>query len=116
MLAGSWTWLDPETEGAFHNFGLLAQLGVFVTDHTQLYGQYNWISPGNEPGDLEDFAGHLKMMSGRIVVSGHSNTTPGLVRALGGDPGEPINESEYDRLYVLVLLPGGGVETVLIRY
>ena len=69
-----------------------------------------------DPGDLAGFAAHLKRMSGRIVVSGHSNTTTDLVQALGGNPGEPIDESEYDRLYVLVLQPGWGVETVLIRY
>ena len=69
-----------------------------------------------DPSDLGGFAARLKRMSSRTVVSGHSNTTPDLVRALGGNPGKPIDENEYDRLYVLVLLRGGGVETVLIRY
>lgn len=37
----------------------------------------------------------------RILVVGHSNTTPALVRMLGGDPGTPITEDEYDRVYTI---------------
>ena len=36
---------------------------------------------------LEPFAEVLKHTSGRVVVSGHSNTTPALVELLGGEPG-----------------------------
>ena len=47
----------------------------------------------------------------RAVVSGHSNTTPALVRALGGDPGrvetsrgmQVLPDDAYDRLFVLTL-------------
>ena len=54
---------------------------------------------------------------GRYLVVGHSNTTPDLVNRLGGDPGATIDEeSEFDRLYVLVLHPDGSVVTVLLRY
>lgn len=52
---------------------------------------------------------------GRHLVVGHSNTTPDLVRALGGEPGEPIREDEHDRLYV-VHLTGGTATTVLLRF
>lgn len=55
-----------------------------------------------DPRDLEGFAEELKAMTGRILVVGHSNTTPMLVEALGGDPGEPIDErTEFNRLYTL---------------
>lgn len=53
----------------------------------------------------------------RILVVGHSNTTPELVRLLGGEPGPPIDEpAEYDRLYVLTIPARGPVTTLVLRY
>ena len=70
-----------------------------------------------DPRDLPAFAAWIRENPGRHLVSGHSNTTPGLVTALGGEPGEPIEEAwEYDRLYVLTLGTDGDVSTVLLRY
>ena len=49
--------------------------------------------------DLAGFAEQLKDTGGRHLVVGHSNTTPKLVKPLGGEPGTPIVEkNEYDRL------------------
>jgi len=60
---------------------------------------------------------HIRRTPGRYLVVGHSNTTPDLVSRLGGDPGAAIDENtEFDRLYVLVLHPDGSVVTVLLRY
>ena len=42
-------------------------------------------------------------------------TTPALVATLGGEPGTPIADSEYDRLY-LVVLSGSGAVTSLLRF
>ena len=67
------------------------------------------------PRDMAGFAEELKAMGGRHLVLGHSNTTPGMVRALGGDPGSGIEEMEYDRLYI-VTVTDDGVSTVLIRF
>jgi len=67
------------------------------------------------PRDLPGFAERLRATPGRHLVLGHSNTTPGLVSALGGDPGDPIEELEYDRLYI-VTLTDEGASTVLIRF
>jgi len=67
------------------------------------------------PRDLAAFAERLRGMPGRHLVLGHSNTTPGLVAALGGDPGSNIEELEYDRLYI-VTLTDDGASTVLIRF
>ena len=56
-------------------------------------------------------------MKGIIAVSGHSNTTPALVKLLGGEPGVPIEEkTEYDRLYMVVLKNGQAVHSGLLRY
>ena len=69
-----------------------------------------------DPGDLAGFARMLRSNPGRVVVSGHSNTTPPLVALLGGEPGAPIDEAgEYDRLYVLVI-DGERTTTMLLRY
>jgi phosphohistidine phosphatase SixA len=71
-----------------------------------------------DPTALDDFAAQLKASSGLIVVVGHSNTTPALVQALGGEPGTPIDEpTEYDRLYIVVpQRDASGASTVLLRY
>lgn len=64
--------------------------------------------------DLGNLARHLREAEAEtILVVGHSNTTPDLVEALGGDPGPPIEEDEYDRLY-RIDLPSG--RTVLERF
>jgi len=69
-----------------------------------------------DPTQLLEFAQTLTQQGQRHLVVGHSNTTPELVRLLGGDPGSPIEESsEYDRLYV-VTVDESGVTTVLMRY
>ena len=68
-----------------------------------------------DPRDLEGFAARLRSTSGRHLVLGHSNTTPDLVEALGGDPGGPIQEFEYDRLYVVVV-DVDDVSTILLRF
>jgi phosphohistidine phosphatase SixA len=68
-----------------------------------------------DPRDLAGFAERLRSTSGRHLVLGHSNTTPQLVAALGGEPGAPVDEEEYDRLYV-VTLTDDGASTVLLRF
>jgi broad specificity phosphatase PhoE len=65
--------------------------------------------------DLGAFAALLRATPGRHLVVGHSNTIPVLVGALGGDPGGPIEQDEYDRLYMLTLTEAA-VTTVLIRF
>ena len=67
--------------------------------------------------ELEAFAAQLKQMKGIIAVSGHSNTTPTMVKLLGGEPGKAIEEkTEYDRLYMVVLKNGRAVHSSLMRY
>jgi len=68
-----------------------------------------------DPTQLGRFAQELMSFPGRHLVLGHSNTTPDLVTALGGDPHGEIEEMEYDRLYVLTLTRNGA-STVLLRF
>ncbi|HKP30245.1 MAG TPA: histidine phosphatase family protein [Gemmatimonadales bacterium] len=67
-----------------------------------------------DPSKLGEFATRLKSIPGRHLVVGHSNTTPGLVQALGGDPGPPMPDSEYDRLYIVTL--GQNIATIQLRF
>ena len=68
-----------------------------------------------DPSDLSVVANRLAATPGRHLVLGHSNTTPPLVEALGGDPGEPIEEMEYDRFYIVTIFDGS-VSSVLLRF
>jgi len=70
---------------------------------------------GYDPRALGTFADVLRDAGGVVVVVGHSNTTPALVDALGGESVSPIDEHEYDRLYT-VFLGDGGVRSTLTRY
>lgn len=66
--------------------------------------------------ELTEFAQQLSELNGHYLIVGHSNTTPQLVEALGGEGGDPIVEAdEFDRLYE-VKLTGGIVVTELKRY
>lgn len=69
-----------------------------------------------DPRELETLAAGIMDTPGHHLVAGHSNTTPRLVAALGGDPGGEIDELEYDRLYILVIEPGGSTVTTLLRF
>lgn len=69
-----------------------------------------------DAGDLAGFAAAIRATPGKHFVAGHSNTTPELVKALGGDPGWPIHEMEYDRLYIVTIPPGSEPLTTLLRF
>lgn len=69
-----------------------------------------------DPRQLEQFAEQLIDACGICLVVGHSNTTPDLVSALGGDPGEEINEAtEFNRMYILTV-SGQQVSTRIERF
>lgn len=61
-----------------------------------------------------EFAAHLKTLQGNALVIGHSNTITDLVKQLGGDPGAENPESEYGRVYQVVLHADGRTTTVLL--
>ena len=64
-----------------------------------------------KPGAMVDRARAAK---GPVLVVGHSNTVPDLVKLFGGAPVAPIGDEEYDRLYQLVIHADGSVSTVLL--
>jgi|GEM_PF-217253 len=54
--------------------------------------------------------------AGTIIVSGHSNTTPRVVNLLAGTSYPDLDESEYDRLYVVHLPAEGMPRVTILRY
>lgn len=79
---------------------LAAQTGVAV----QTYD-------GGKPAIVID---KIKALAGPTLLVGHSNTVPDLVKMLGGTPGAPIADDEFDRLYQVSVAADGSVTTVLL--
>ncbi len=51
-----------------------------------------------------------------ILVSGHNNTLPAIIAALGGPQLPVIPESEFDNLYLLTVYRTGKAKLVKIKY
>ncbi|MCG7534257.1 phosphoglycerate mutase family protein [Pseudoalteromonas sp. OOF1S-7] len=68
----------------------LAPLSAATSIEVQLY----------DPSALAVFATQLKAQSGTIVVAGHSNTTPELVKLLSGHS-VSIREDEFHKVFIV---------------
>jgi broad specificity phosphatase PhoE len=51
-----------------------------------------------------------------VLVSGHSNTVPEIVAALGAPKPAAICDAEYDNLFVVTVPPSGAATVVRARY
>lgn len=67
-----------------------------------------------DPATPRALVDKVKALQGAVLVVGHSNTLPELVRLFGGEPGADIADNEYDRLYQLLPAPGGAVRTIVL--
>ena len=67
-----------------------------------------------DPATPKALVDKVKALRGAVLVVGHSNTLPELVRLFGGAPGADIGEDEYERLYQLTPDAGGAVRTVVL--
>ena len=67
-------------------------------------------APGLAQQILRDFNGKT------VLVVGHSNTTPDVVRALGAPPVPAIPDQEYDNLYVVLIDAGGKAQLIRAKY
>ena len=67
-----------------------------------------------DPRTPQALVAKVKNLNGPVLVVGHSNTLPELVRLFGGQPGTDIADNEYDRVYQLVPGAGGSITTVLL--
>jgi broad specificity phosphatase PhoE len=54
-----------------------------------------------DPRKLKEFATKVLEQKNNALIVGHSNTTHTLTKLLGGEAGEPIEETDYERLYEL---------------
>jgi broad specificity phosphatase PhoE len=89
---------------------LAARLGIPITVGEVIRG-------GNQAQAAEQARELLSKHRGQVVlVVGHSNTLPLLAEALTGMPIQPIPDSEYDRLMVVVVPPSGPVRLIQSRY
>lgn len=51
-----------------------------------------------------------------VLVCGHSNTVPDIVKALSGITVDKLSEEQFDRLYQVELPPDGEPKVTLLRY
>ncbi|MET0647590.1 MAG: phosphoglycerate mutase family protein [Pyrinomonadaceae bacterium] len=51
-----------------------------------------------------------------VLVVGHSNSVPDLIRALGGDLVPTIDESKFDDLFVVTVYAPGRAKVVQLKY
>ena len=64
---------------------------------------------------LQEFAEQLRQLEGVALVVGHSNTTPILVNHLVGTDFLSLDESIYDRVYV-VTIDSEGIARLEMRF
>ena len=74
------------------------------------------ITPVVIANDFATAANQIKAAGKRVLVVGHSNTVPEIIKALGGPTNVVINANEFDRLFVLQV-PAHRAESLLsMRY
>jgi len=53
---------------------------------------------------------------GAVLIVGHSNSVPEVIRMLGGDAVPKIDESSFDDLFVVTVYAGGRAKVVHLKY
>jgi phosphohistidine phosphatase SixA len=53
---------------------------------------------------------------GAVLIIGHSNSVPDVIRMLGGDVVPKIDESKFDDLFVVTVYGGGRAKVVHLKY
>jgi broad specificity phosphatase PhoE len=66
-----------------------------------------------DPGPL---VAQLKKAQGPVLVVGHANTVPDLIKALGVPGPVTIGDDEYDNLFVVVRSEAGKATLVRLKY
>ena len=51
-----------------------------------------------------------------LLIIGHSNSVPDVIRALGGDVVPKIDESKFDDLFVVTVYAGGRAKVLQLKY
>jgi broad specificity phosphatase PhoE len=76
------------------------------------------INAGNSATYAQDLARAIRLTNrGRVVlIVGHSNTVPDIVKALSGTTVPPITDSEYDHIFVVTVNAAGPSRLMHLRY
>jgi len=61
--------------------------------------------------DLDALMAKVKSAAGNVLIVGHSNTLPGIVKRLGIDTPVTVGDADYDNLFVVT----GGAKPSLVR-
>ncbi len=64
--------------------------------------------------DLAALVTHIKAAKGNVLVVGHSNTVPDIVKALGVTAPVTVEDGDYDNLFVVRL--GGTPSAIRLHY
>ena len=93
-------------------------VGLARTEHPLVREAMADVDAANAASYDADLAREIRALppGSTVLVVGHSNTVPGLVRALGAPPAAPMPESEFDRYTVVVVPPGGEPRVLVARY
>jgi broad specificity phosphatase PhoE len=107
-------------QNLLHTLNLTQINGLYSTDYKRtqetiqpLSDMFEMPVQSYNPRDLKGFSDELKSKEGVYLVSGHSNTTPVLATLLSGVETPPLDESEYDNLYIVRIRNGEATLTVL---
>lgn len=75
------------------------------------------VDPQTDPDALVKTL-RTKHASGRVLVVGHSDTVPAILKALGHDPGVPIqiDDSEFDHMFLAIPSTTGPPSVIHLRY
>jgi broad specificity phosphatase PhoE len=63
-----------------------------------------------DPSEAEKMVSKLKTLTGTILVTGHSNTIPGLVNLLTGETFADLDESVYDHVFIVSINENGSAQ------
>ena len=61
--------------------------------------------------DLDALMAKVKSAAGNVLIVGHSNTLPGILKRLGIDTPVTVGDADYDNLFVVT----GGAKPSLVR-
>ncbi|MFH2001106.1 MAG: nuclear transport factor 2 family protein [Planctomycetota bacterium] len=107
---------------------VLARIEISAAYATQFRRTQETVAPCAANNKIEPViikAGHSEELAEQVrtthagktvLVSGHSNTVPALLTALGLEHGIVIRDSEYSDLFVVTLSPGSAPSLLHLRY
>ncbi len=71
------------------------------------------MSAAKDPGPL---VARLKNAKAPVLVVGHSNTLPDVIKALGVAEPVAIGDNDYDNLFIVVRTPSGKATLIRLKY